>query len=368
MMGAPPPMGTAQWCARPNGVPHGPYQQWFGDGRTRTVGQYTDGSQDGDWTAWNEDGTARVGSRIGTDADVGDVSYRMLRIDPGDFAIGTRDRRWRFDADHTRHRVAISASFLLGATEVTQGLWTEVMGSNPTEARCPGAGLGDRMPAACLSFVEAAEFANQLSADHGFSLAYDIVGSQVRWRRQANGYRLPTNAEWEYAARAGGEDAYAGTDDAEAVCRYANVDAWGLEGEGRGKRRWSKGECQWGDGFDEGPFLCEDDHPGRAPVASFRPNRWGLFDMTGNVSEWVWDTSGAYGRSPVVDPAGPAQPGSLASGRAYTGRGRVFRGGGWDTCPRRAQVFFRSVCPGDVWSCRGPRPLEIGFRLARTLL
>ncbi len=355
-------------CARADGERHGPYQSWYEDGQPRLKGEYTNGTRTGDWTAWNRDGTARVGYRVGTDIELEDIDYRMVRIDPGSFAIGTRDRKWQFDRDHQRHQVSISQPYLLGATEVTQRLWLEVMGENPTATRCPGAGLGDRMPIACLSFTEAAQFANRLSKLHGYTSAYVIHDAAVRWVDGSDGYRLPTNAEWEYAARAGSTDAYAGTDDPDAICRYANIDSWGLEGEGRGKRRWSKGECQWGDGYDEGPFRCEDDHPGRAPVASFQPNRWGLFDMTGNVSEWVWDTTGRYGRHPETDPSGPAKVGTLAEGRAYTGKGRIFRGGGWDTCPRRSQVHFRSVCPGDVWSCRGPKPLEIGFRLARSLL
>jgi formylglycine-generating enzyme required for sulfatase activity len=368
LVGAGPPAGTAIWCARPDGVRHGTFRSWYASGSPRMKGQYIDGMRDGDWTVWNIDGSARVGFRAGASPGVDGVDYRMVRIDPGVFAVGTRDRRWGFDRDHQRHSIQISRPYLLGATEVTQGLWFAVTGENPTADRCPGAGLGDRLPAACLSMTEAAAFANQLSEVHGYSPAYRIADNDVQWTEGTNGYRLPTNAEWEFAARAGGTDTYAGTDDADALCRYANIDSWGLEGEGRGKKRWSKGECQWGDGFDEGPFRCEDDQPGRAPVASYRPNGWGLFDMTGNVSEWVWDASGAYGRNPEVDPRGPAARGPLASGRAYSGKGRIFRGGGWDTCPRRAQVHFRSVCPGDVWSCRGPKPLEIGLRLARTLL
>ena len=188
------------------------------------------------------------------------------------------------------------------------------MGDNPTQTRCPGAGLGDRLPVACVSFVEAARFANHMSRRAKLKPAYTFLEGTVQWKRDADGYRLPTSAEWEYAAQAGTQARFAGTDEIDMVCRYGNVDSWGLEGEGKGKFRWSKGACLWGDYRDEKPFMCEDDHPGRAQVASFRPNRWGLFDMTGNVSEWVWDRTESYGRVAQTDPSGPAvaQPLSIS--------------------------------------------------------
>jgi formylglycine-generating enzyme required for sulfatase activity len=314
------------------------------------------------------DGRARVGTIEPAVQTVGDHTFRMVRIDPGRTAIGTRDRQHGYDKDHTRHHVQLSQAFLLGATEVTQGMWTAVMGDNPTATRCPGAGLGDQLPVACISFVEAARFANHMSKQARLRPAYTFLQGTVQWQAEADGYRLPTNAEWEYAAQAGMQTRFAGTDEIDKVCRYGNVDSWGIEGEGKGKFRWSKGACLWGDFRDEKPFMCEDNHPGRAKVASFQPNRWGLFDMTGNVSEWVWDRTERYTRAPRTDPTGPDEARPLSRGRAYSGKGRVFRGGGWDTCPRRSQLHFRSVCPEGVWACRGPRPLEVGLRLARSII
>jgi len=366
--GAAPPEGSATWCERDDGTRHGPYQSWYADGRSREQGTYKDGVPAGNWTRWGMDGRHRVGTVEPAMHTVANQQFRMLRIDPGTTAIGTRDRQFDFDRDHTRHHVSITQPFLLGATEVTQGLWMAIMGTNPTKTRCPGAGLGDRLPVACISFKEAARFANQLSTQEGLAAVYTFDEGSVQWNQKANGYRLPTNAEWEYAAQAGHQTRFAGTDEIEMVCRYGNVDSWGLEGEGRGKLKWSRGACLWGDYRDEKPFMCEDDHPGRAEVASFRPNGWGLFDMTGNVSEWVWDRSQRYDRDTKVDPIGPDLPQTLARGRAYSGKGRIFRGGGWDTCPRRSQVHFRSLCPEGVWACRGPRPLEVGLRLARSVI
>jgi formylglycine-generating enzyme required for sulfatase activity len=362
-----PPTGSAWWCERDDGTKHGPSKSWYESGQGRDQGSYSEGVQAGEWTRWSLDGKDRVGTVEPAVLSVGAHKFRMLRIDPGLTAIGTRDRQHAYDKDHARHHVQISQSFLLGATEVTQGLWTEIMGENPTAERCPGAGLGPRLPVACVSFIEAARFANHLSKRQQLRPAYTFLDGTVQWKQAASGYRLPTNAEWEYAAQAGLQIRFAGTDEVSKVCRYGNVDSWGLEGEGRGKNSWSRGACLWGDFRDEKPFMCEDDHPGRAEVASFQPNRWGLFDMTGNVSEWVWDRSEQYTRDKVVNPTGPDESEPLARGRAYSGMGRVFRGGGWDTCPRRSQLHFRSVCPEGVWACRGPRPLEIGLRLARSV-
>ena len=367
-VGSAPPQGTATWCEKADGTRHGPFLSWYANGQERERGTYTDGSPTGKWNRFSQDGRYRVGTVEPAIQEIGSQKFRMIRIDPGKTAIGTRDRHYDFDKDHTRHHVEITKAFLLGATEVTQGLWEEVTGENPTASRCPGAGIGEHLPVACVSFVEAARFANLLSRKERRKPAYTFLKGTVQWVRDATGYRLPTNAEWEYAAQAGDQTRFAGTDESEMVCRYGNVDSWGIEGEGKGKFRWSKGACLWGDFRDEKPFMCEDDHPGRADVASFRPNRWGLFDMTGNVSEWVWDRSERYDRDPQTDPSGPAQARSLSKGRAYSGKGRVFRGGGWDTCPRRSQLHFRSVCPENVWACRGPRPLEVGLRLARSVI
>ena len=138
--------------------------------------------------------------------------------------------------------------------------------------------------------------------------------------------RLPTEAEWEVAARAATAARYAGTDDAGEICLYGNVaDATA-----------KKANPAWA------TFECDDKYEGIAPARSFQPNGFRLYDMTGNVREWVWDWYGAYGRD-STDPRGPE-----------SGQFRVFRGGSFVAYPRVARVAYRgNVVPS--WADPAPR-------------
>jgi formylglycine-generating enzyme required for sulfatase activity len=187
------------------------------------------------------------------------------------------------------------------------------------------------------------KFANALSKKEGLKpayrisgdrVAYRISGDRVTWDQSSSGYRLPTEAEWEYAARAGKHRLYAGTDDASAVCRYASVNT-----------PRSKSRFEWG----HSSFRCEDGHLAAAPVGSFRPNAWGLYDMTGNVWEWCWDRYGKYGGD-STDPVGP-----------QSGDYRVGRGGSWITVPAYVRVANRSRYSPDN------RNNGLGMRLVRTV-
>ncbi|MCB0639731.1 MAG: SUMF1/EgtB/PvdO family nonheme iron enzyme [Lewinella sp.] len=177
-------------------------------------------------------------------------------------------------------------------------------------------------PVIYVSWYDAAAYCNWLSEQHGFEPVYTFSGDQVTAKWTANGYRLPTEAEWEYAARSmGGNDRWAGTSDQSALPRYAN-----FSGE-------------------------EDGYPGSAPVASLAPNGLELYDMSGNVWEWCWDwyDRNYYASSPTDSPLGPA-----------SGETRVVRGGG----------FALSVSSPFSTSYRlfiAPREasFNLGFRLAR---
>ncbi len=252
-------------------------------------------------------------------------------IEPGSFQMGSPTSEQDRSTDETLHKVTLTRGFWMGATEVTQGQWQKLMGGNPSKYQACGAGC----PVEMVNWYEALAFANELSARSNLETCYQLSGKsgkkpgeglvyrQVRFKDLGcRGYRLPTEAEWEYAARAGTNARYAGTDDEKAVCEYGNV---------------SK------------DFGCDDGHFGPAPVASFHPNGFRLYDMTGNVWEWVWDWFGSY-KADARDPMGPA-----------SGRSRVFRGGSFVVSPRVVRVAYRYFDESSY------RSSGLGFRVARSL-
>ena len=211
-------------------------------------------------------------------------------IPAGEFRMGSTGSE-ADDDEQPLTRVRISRGFYLGKYEVTQGQWEAVMGSNPSAFdEC-----GPTCPVEQVSWDDVQEFIRKLNA---------VVGEQR--------YRLPTEAEWEYAARAG-----------TSGDRYGNLDliAWYVGNSG---------------------FRTH-------PVGQKAPNAWGLHDMLGNVYEWVGDWYGDYPGGSVTDPQGPT-----------SGSGRVVRGGSWIYDARYCRASFRStVSPGDRFNF-------LGFRLLRT--
>ena len=210
------------------------------------------------------------------------------------------------------HDVTITRPFYLGLTEVPQWLYNSVMSRNDSICR------GPMIPVHNVRWYQAVRFANILSRRQGLEPCYTIKGTDVRWPKgpACVGYRLPSEAEWEYAARADTQTIYAGSDITEEV-------AWYNETE--------EGACAH-------------------VVAKKRPNAWGLFDMSGNVWEWVWDWFGQYpGAGALKDPVGPA-----------AGKQRIRRGGSW----HYPETFLRVTYRCTEFPTRGTTVL--GFRLART--
>lgn len=277
-----------------------------------------------------------------------DVDLPMRRIDPkGPVRVGSpSDERGR-DGDEAPLEVSVTP-FLLGTTEVTQGQWKDVMGVNPVETgtdraggdACGKYGVGDGLPVTCVSWDEVVRFANRLSNLEGLELAYAGAGSKWTWDASANGYRLPTESEWEVAARAGGTARYGTFDDVSTLCTHA----WGA----------TAATVEAYEHLEVGNTSTCEGEPGLRPVGSLARNRFGLHDMLGSVSEWTWDVYYPEGVTPV-----PAAQ-TLQTARIRQSRGeRSVRGGSWMSGPYGLRAATRRP------SAISARSRDVGVRLAR---
>lgn len=259
---------------------------------------------------------------LGIGAWESSIGCRMVKIPAGSFMMGSPPSEPGRGGDETQHRVTISRLFLMGTTEVTQGQWQTVMGSNPSNFKS----CGDDCPVEWVSWLDVVDFCNRLSDREGLTRCYSGNADSISWNRSCTGYRLPTEAEWEYAARAGTAGPFhtgncLSTDDA----NYDGDDP--LEGCPKGEHRQTP-----------------------IPVGALASNAWGLYDVHGNVWEWVWDFKGDYPSGPVTDPTGPS------GGTPHVDRGGS-RGRGAADC-RSANRYGRDP------DYRGQ---SLGFRLARSL-
>lgn len=208
------------------------------------------------------------------------IAMRFVLVPAGEFMMGSPETEARRNFDEgPAHRVRIKKPFYMGVTEVTQAQWTAVTGKNPSQFK------GDDLPVEHVSWEDAEEFIKKLSEKEGRT------------------YRFPTEAEWEYAARAGTTTPFytGGTISAE----QANYD----------------GEYAYGSGR-KGPFRRKT-----TPVAGFAPNPWGLYDVAGNVHEWCsdWYNAWYYEKSPSDDPAGGERTSSVTP--------KILRGGSFEDPP-----------------------------------
>jgi len=254
------------------------------------------------------------------------TGYELRLISAGDFQMGSAEsEEGRFN-DEDQHHVTLTNNYWIGRTEVTQGLWKEVMKENPSSYPA----CGSNCPVDNVTWCDAITFANKLSEIEGLDMAYTVPAGlkvglsdracnavsmdiSVNWR--ANGYRLPSEAEWEYAAR-GNQQAllYSGGDSADTI-------GWHSFNSGRQSHR-----------------VCQK-----------RSNAFGLCDMSGNVSEWVWDRYDRLPAQAVVNPKG-----------SRVGTTRVVRGGSCRNEPRYLRVSNRGgFYPGQRYD-------SLGFRLARS--
>jgi len=259
------------------------------------------------------------------------VSFSMscVEVPAGSFMMGALPSDENaYEDEKPQHEVTLTKGMMVSKYACTQGLYEFVMGENPWVLENPSFFKGSMKPVENVSWCDAVLFCNRLSEMEGLEPVYifpepfendddwDDWSKKVKWNHNANGYRLPTEAEWEYCARGGESHLYSGSN---------NMDEVG----------WYDGNCN-----------NETD-----PVGQKKSNGFGLYDMSGNVWEWVWDSSlrdyDSFTTDPIyVDMSAPD---------------RVSRGGAWDYSGGGTRVSFRISLYASFHDFNG------GFRFIKTL-
>lgn len=274
-------------------------------------------------------GMAMVLTTMGMAAEKGvNAPDQFILLQGGTALIGSPETERQRGTDELQHTVDLS-SFYIDPYEVTQKDYAAIMGRNPSHFH------GEDRPVENVSWYDAINYCNALSAARGLTPVYTVDGNDVTWNREANGYRLLTEAEWEYSARAGTTTIFNAGD--QIVSSDANFQG-------------------------HYPYLIEENYVrhtnddvvtsqyrgGTIDANELAPNQFGLYNMYGNVSEWCFDYYGPYDTAQGKDPAG-ALRGSL----------RVNRGGAYNDFAKHVRSAYRSA--------RTPFSPDrnIGIRLAR---
>jgi formylglycine-generating enzyme required for sulfatase activity len=250
----------------------------------------------------------------------------FILIKGGTFTMGSPVSEPERGTDETQHRVTVD-DYYIAKSSVAQREYDQLMSGNTSEFS------GGNLPVENVTWFDAIRYCNARSTLEELTPAYTISGSgnevsSVIWNREANGYRLPTEAEWEYACRAGTTSPFnTGRTINDEQANFYNH--YGYNNDSSGRRVGG--------------------YRGRTtPINNYRANSWGLFDMHGNVADWCWDWYGAYNTAAQTNPTGPA-----------IGTLRVNRGGGWNDFPKHIRSAYRAATPPVNSS------FNLGFRLAR---
>jgi len=241
-----------------------------------------------------KDGTLRWEFKTITNS----IDMTFNYIVPGTFMMGRNDHE-------TLHEVTLTKGFFIQTTEITQDQWESVMGKNPSSNRscggdCPVERIGREWTNSIYTFIE-----------------------KLNQKEGTNKYRLPTEAEWEYAARAGTISVIA---DGVAITAVTAE------------------SCEYDESLDAIAWYCWNSENQTHPVAQKMPNAWGLYDMLGNVHEMCQDYYGSYPKNPAIDPTGPD------SGNSY-----VVRGGAYHHLPQTLRFDCRVGVGGSGSSIIGAR-------------
>jgi formylglycine-generating enzyme required for sulfatase activity len=286
----------------------------------------------------------RAGVPITSPKFTNTIGMKFVRIEAGSFLMGSASSEPDHDEfDGPRHEVTLTKAFYLGAHHVTVKQFTAFVNDTGymTDAEKAGGGFELRGDGSGYAFV------NRVAWHHpGFAQGPDYPVILISWqdatafcrwlsKKEGRHYRLPTEAEWEYACRAGATTLYPWGDDPDDGKRFANVC----------DKDFKTQFPEWPDAI----FHFSDGYAWTSPVGSFDPNALGLYDMIGNAWQWCSDADAAYGSAAATDPTGPTPTGTSK---------RIRRGGAFDVVPRSCRCSHRATAAPDLHNA------DVGFRVA----